>query len=145
MATSIVQVGGRGGQPFTFTGKETGSWLQKIQVWEGDSQIKAVKVWLTDNEPKEFGVPDGSPKEFTFEKDEKFTSLSLWPNKDDTHLGAIKFTTSSFREFHAKVRLTQLQPEVQVDVETGKCIGIQGRYGTGIDRFGFTLLKKKSA
>ncbi|MGL4646961.1 MAG: jacalin-like lectin [Cetobacterium sp.] len=143
--TSVAEVGGTGGKPFNFNGMDNGSLLKKIKVWEGDLVIQAVKVFLTDGQSKPFGVPDGILKEFTFDDEEKFTSLSLWPNKAGTHLGAIKFKTSSSREFHARVTSGQLQPEVVVDVESGKCHGIQGCSGADINRFGFLMLKKTSA
>ncbi|KAK2836811.1 hypothetical protein Q7C36_014680 [Tachysurus vachellii] len=145
MATSVVEVGGMGGQHFYFNGMNNQSLLKKIKVWEGDLEIKAVKVWLTDGQFKPFGVPDRNLKEFTFDDDEIFASLSLWPNQAGTHLGAIKFKTSSSWEFHACVTSCQLQSEVVVDVESGNCPGIQGRSEADIDRFGFVILKKKSA
>ncbi|KAK2836812.1 hypothetical protein Q7C36_014681 [Tachysurus vachellii] len=142
--TGVVEVGGTGGKPFNFNGMDDGSLLKKIKVWEGDLVIQAVKVWLTDGQSEEFGVPDGNLKEFTFDDEEIFASLSLWPNQAGTHLGAIKFTTSSSREFHACVTSGLLQEEVVVDVESGKCPGIQGRSEADIDRFDFMMLKKKS-
>ncbi|XP_060748881.1 aerolysin-like protein [Tachysurus vachellii] len=145
MATSVVEVGGKGGQHFYFNGMDKGSLLKKIQVWEGDSQINSVAVWLTDDRSKEFGESAGNLEEFAFDDDEIFASLSLWPNQDGTHLGAIKFKTSNSREFYACVTSDKLQPEVVVDVESGKCPGIQGCSGADIDRFGFIMLKKKSA
>ncbi|KAK2829078.1 hypothetical protein Q7C36_017068 [Tachysurus vachellii] len=143
--TSIREVGGTGGNPFNFNGIETGTLLKRIQVWEGDSQIKAVMVWLTDDRSGQFGVMAGSQREFTFEKDEIFASLSLWPSQDGTHLGAIKFKTSIGNQFYASMKSGTLQPEVKVDVATGKCIGIQGRSGAAINSFGFIMVKKPSA
>ncbi|KAK2854518.1 hypothetical protein Q7C36_006387 [Tachysurus vachellii] len=143
--TSVVEVGGTGGKPFNFNGMDDGSLLKKIKFWEGDLEIKAVKVWLTDDRSEEFGVPDGILKEFTFVHEEIFASLSLWPNQAGTHLGAIKFMTSSSREFYACVRSGLLQSELVVHVESGKCPGIQGRSEADTDRFGFMMIKKKSA
>ncbi|MGL4647046.1 MAG: hypothetical protein ACRCVL_08175, partial [Cetobacterium sp.] len=70
--TSVVEVGGKGGQPFNFNGMNNQSLLKKIKVWEGDLEIKAVKVFLTDDRSEEFGVPDGNLKEFTFVDEEIF-------------------------------------------------------------------------
>ncbi|XP_026993991.2 aerolysin-like protein [Tachysurus fulvidraco] len=139
---SIVEVGGNGGEPFNFNGQENGSLLKKIQVWEGDSQIKAVMVVLADNRIAQFGIPAGELQEFTFKNDEIFDSLSLSPNQEGTHLGAIKFSTNTGKQFFASMKSGKLKPEVQVDVASGKCIGIQGRSSSGIDRFGFMMLNK---
>ncbi|XP_026993988.2 aerolysin-like protein [Tachysurus fulvidraco] len=136
----VVEVGGQGGDAFDFNGTGNGSMIKTIQVWEGDYKIKAMKVWLTDGRSEQFGDPAGNLKEFTFEDGEHFTSLSLWPNKDDTRLGAIKFKTSQSREFYAKLTTHRLKPEVSVDVASGICIGIKGRSGSDIDRLGFMFI-----
>ncbi|XP_060748880.1 aerolysin-like protein [Tachysurus vachellii] len=140
------EVGGQGGNAFNFNGNDTGSMLKKIQVWEDDNTLRAVKVWLTDGRSEQFGRPAGNIKEFTFENGEYFTSLSLWPNQDGTRLGAIKFKTSQSREFFAILKNGRLNPEVSVDVAFGICIGIKGRSGRDIDRFGFIFIRSvKSA
>ncbi|KAK3552171.1 hypothetical protein QTP86_005102 [Hemibagrus guttatus] len=120
---------------------ENGGMLKKIYVWEGDITLKAIKVWQTDGQSKQYGRPGGGDlKEFTFEDGEHFTSLSLWANKDGTRLGAIKFKTSHSREFYAKLRYWRLKPEVPVDVASGICMGIKGRSGWDIDRLGFIFI-----
>ncbi|XP_060748025.1 aerolysin-like protein [Tachysurus vachellii] len=111
--------------------------LKTIQVWEGDCQIKAMKVWLTDDRFEQFGDPAGNLKEFTFGNREYFSSLSLFPNQDGSRLGAIKFETCQSREFYAAMINFTLQPEVKVDVASGICMGIKGRSGLDIDRLGF--------
>ncbi|XP_026993989.2 aerolysin-like protein [Tachysurus fulvidraco] len=137
----VVEVGGEGGDVFNFNGTENGSMLKTIQVWEGECQIKAMKVWLTDGQSKQFGVPAGNLKEFNFEDGEHFTSLSLWPNQEGTHLGAIKFKTSHSREFYASLTKGSLKPEAPVDVASGICLGIKGRSGSDIDLVGFIFPK----
>ncbi|KAK2829074.1 hypothetical protein Q7C36_017064 [Tachysurus vachellii] len=136
----VVEVGGNGGDPFDFNGTENGTMLKKVQVWEGDSQIKAMNVWLTDGRYKQFGDPAGNLKEFNFEDGEHFTSLSLWPNQEGSRLGAIKFKTSHSREFGATMIRWNLQSEVPVDVASGICMGIKGRSGLDIDRLGFMFI-----
>ncbi|XP_047656461.1 aerolysin-like protein [Tachysurus fulvidraco] len=136
----VVEVGGNGGNAFDFNGTENGGMLQKIQVWGADYTIKAVRVWFTDGRSEQFGRPAGFTKQFTFEDGEHFTSLSLWPIKDGTRLGAIKFKTSHFRKFHIRLRFRSLKPEVSVDVASGICMGIKGRSGWDIDRFGFIFI-----
>ncbi|XP_047656466.1 aerolysin-like protein [Tachysurus fulvidraco] len=137
---NIVEVGGLGENAFAFNGTEDGSTLKTIQVWESDYKIKAMKVWLTDGQSKQFGDPAGNLKEFTFEDGEHFTSLSLWANKDGTRLGAIKFKTSHSLEFYAKSAKGGLKKEVPVDVASGICMGIQGHFGSDIDCVGFIFI-----
>ncbi|XP_058273163.1 aerolysin-like protein [Hemibagrus wyckioides] len=138
---NVVEVGGEGGEAFDFNGTENGGMLKKIYVWEGDITLKAIKVWQTDGQSKQYGMPGGGDlKEFTFEDGEHFTSLSLWANKDGSRLGAIKFKTSHSREFYARLRCWRLKPEVSVDVASGICMGIKGRSGWDIDRFGFIFI-----
>ncbi|KAG7335306.1 hypothetical protein KOW79_001902 [Hemibagrus wyckioides] len=59
---------------------------------------------------------------------------------DGSRLGAIKFKTSHSREFYARLRCWRLKPEVSVDVASGICMGIKGRSGWDIDRFGFIFI-----
>ncbi|XP_060748872.1 aerolysin-like protein isoform X2 [Tachysurus vachellii] len=136
----VVDVGGQEGEPFDFNGTGNGSMLKKIWVWEGDCQIKAMKVWLTDGRFEQFGDPAGNLKEFNFEDGEHFTSLSLWPNQEGSRLGAIKFKTSHSREFGATMIHWSLQSEVPVDVASGICMGIKGHSGLDIDRLGFMFM-----
>ncbi|XP_058261025.1 aerolysin-like protein [Hemibagrus wyckioides] len=138
----VVEVGGDGGDAFNFNGTENGGMLKKILVWEGDWQIKAVKVCLTDGRSEWFGNPAGGSKEFTFEDGEHFTSLSLWHNESQngSRLGAIKFKTNQSREFYAGLKSSQLKPEVPVDVASGICMGIKGRSGLDIDCLGFLFI-----
>ncbi|XP_047656464.1 aerolysin-like protein [Tachysurus fulvidraco] len=137
---NVVEVGGQGGGPFDFNGTENGSMLKTIQVWEGTYTLRAVKVWFTDGRSEQFGKPDGILKEFTFEDGEHFTSLSLWPIKNGSRLGAIKFKTNHSREFYASLETKSLKPEVPVDVASGICLGIKGHSGWDIDRLGFMFI-----
>ncbi|KAK3552176.1 hypothetical protein QTP86_005104 [Hemibagrus guttatus] len=138
---NVVEVGGNGGEAFDFNGTENGGMLKKIHVWEGKTKLKAIKVWQTDGQSKQYGQPrTGVLKEFTFEDGEHFSSLSLWANKDGTHLGAIKFKTSHSRGFYAKLKSWEPKTEVPVDVASGICMGIKGRSVLGIDRLGFIFI-----
>ncbi|XP_026802858.1 aerolysin-like protein [Pangasianodon hypophthalmus] len=136
----VVVVGGNGGGPFDFNGTENGTMLKKIWVWVGNWTVKAMKVWLTDGQSRQFGEPDGNFTEFIFEDGEHFTSLSLWANGNGTRLGAIKFKTNHSREFFARLTGWVLQPEVPVDVASGICMGIKGHSGSDIDCLGFMFI-----
>ncbi|XDV19454.1 hypothetical protein PO909_024924 [Leuciscus waleckii] len=139
--TTLQQIGGQGGNAFSFTGQNNGASLEKIGVWVGGSQVKAVRVWLTDGRVETFGVSSGPYQEYKFTPGECFTSLSLWGNGIGTRLGAIKFKTSLGREFFAKMTFCCLQKEYPIDVGSGFCLGVVGRSGWDIDYMGFMFLK----
>ncbi|XP_052458744.1 aerolysin-like protein [Carassius gibelio] len=138
--TNLFKIGGKGGSPFSLTGKNNGSSLEKIGVWVGGSQVKAVKVWLSDGRRETFGEPAGPYQEYTFKTDECFTSLSLWGNGAGTRLGAIKFKTSKGGEFLAKMTSWGLKQEYPIDIGSGYCLGVVGRSGADIDCMGFMFL-----
>ncbi|XP_015217114.1 aerolysin-like protein isoform X1 [Lepisosteus oculatus] len=138
--TTVQIIGGDGGRCFYISGQNNGATLKKIWVWVGGWQVKAIKVWLTDGQFREFGYPSGKFTEFQFEDGERFTSLSLWGNGNGTRLGAIKFKTNHSREFFAYMTELELETEYPVDVGSGICIGIVGNSGADIDSLGFLFL-----
>uniref|UniRef100_A0A8C2ARQ2 Jacalin-type lectin domain-containing protein n=1 Tax=Cyprinus carpio TaxID=7962 RepID=A0A8C2ARQ2_CYPCA len=138
--TTLGLIGGGGGSYFSFTGEYSGASLEKIGVWVGGWQVKAVKVWLSDGRNQTFGEPDGPYKEYTFKPGECFTSLSLWGNGAGTRLGAIKFKTSKEGEFFASMTSWGLKKEYPMDVGSGYCLGVVGRAGADIDSMGFMFL-----
>ncbi|KAK7177236.1 hypothetical protein R3I93_001276 [Phoxinus phoxinus] len=142
MALILSTVGGSGGAPFSFTGESSGARLEKISVWVGAWQIKAVTVWLTDGRTETFGKPAGDHYEHVLKPGERFTSLSLYDNGEGTRLGAIKFTTDlGSGEFFAKMTSRPLPRECRMDVGSGSCLGVTGRSGSDIDCMGFMFLK----
>ncbi|KAG7318923.1 hypothetical protein KOW79_017397 [Hemibagrus wyckioides] len=139
----VLRIGGQGGSEFDFNGIGNGATLKKIWVWAGGWQIKAIKVWLTDGQSRQFGNSDGKYSEFTFEDGEYFTSLSLWGNGAGTRLGAIKFKTNyknTTREFFAHMTDWGLKKEYPIDVGSGICMGIAGRAGSDIDSLCFIFI-----
>ncbi|XP_043100264.1 aerolysin-like protein [Puntigrus tetrazona] len=138
--TTVQNVGGTGGCPFSFTGTNNGAGLEKIGVWVGECQVKAVKVWLSDGRSETFGNPDGPYQEYTFKSGECFASLSLWENKAGTHLGAIKFKTNQDGEFYAEMTNGGLKKERPIDIGSGFCLGVEGRADACIDRAGLVFL-----
>ncbi|XP_048013419.1 aerolysin-like protein [Megalobrama amblycephala] len=140
--TTLHIIGGQGGRPFSFTGENNGASLEKIGVWVGGWQVKAVRVWLSDGRVQTFGEPAGDPQEYKFQPGECFASLSLWGNGAGTRLGAIKFTTSLGGRFFAKMTSWGLQKEYIMDVGSGYCLGVVGRAGADIDSMGFMFLNK---
>ncbi|XP_048011009.1 aerolysin-like protein [Megalobrama amblycephala] len=138
--TTLELIGGQGGGPFSFTGENNGASLEKIGVWVGGWQVKAVRVWLSDGRVQTFGQPAGDHQEFKFQPGECFTSLSLWGNGAGSRLGAIRFKTSLGREFFAKMTSWGLKTEYPMDVGSGFCLGVVGRGGADIDCMGFMFL-----
>ncbi|XP_051746577.1 aerolysin-like protein [Ctenopharyngodon idella] len=138
--TTLELIGGRGGGPFSLTGENNGASLEKIGVWVGGWQVKAVRVWLSDGRVQTFGEPAGDHQEYKFQPGECFTSLSLWGNGAGSRLGAIKFKTSLGREFFAKMTSWGLKTEYPMDVGSGFCLGVVGRAGADIDSMGFMFL-----
>ncbi|XP_058230065.1 aerolysin-like protein [Hemibagrus wyckioides] len=136
----VLRIGGQGGSEFNLNGIGNGATLKKIWVWAGGWQIKAIQVWLTDGQSKQFGNSDGQYSEFTFEDGEHFTSLSLWGNGAGTRLGAIKFKTNRSREFFAHMTDWGLKTEYPIDVGSGICMGIAGRAGSDIDSLCFIFI-----
>ncbi|XP_061884640.1 aerolysin-like protein [Entelurus aequoreus] len=139
MATKFHLIGGNGGTPFSFNGLKNGATLRKIGVAVGTTQIKAVRAELTDGEVMTFGNAKKF-KEFTFDLDERFTKLSLWGNRGETHLVGIRFTTSSERHFCAQMIAWPLKNEHTIDVGSGVCLGLEGNAGSELDRLGFVFL-----
>ncbi|XP_030222949.1 aerolysin-like protein [Gadus morhua] len=139
MATTLYIIGGQGGSPFTFTGRDNGATLKKIRVAVGGSQIKAVRAELTDGRVQTFGNAV-TFNEFTFEPGESITKLSLWGNGAGTRLGGIKFWTSSGNKFEAYMNKWGLKTEYSIDVGSGVCLGLEGRSGSDIDSMGFLFI-----
>ncbi|XP_047656454.1 aerolysin-like protein [Tachysurus fulvidraco] len=137
-------VGGNEGTEFTFEGSKSGSILSEIKVWVHDEKVKGIKVLLTDGKSKQYGESSWflyhySSHTFTFNDGEHFTSLSLWPDKDNKHLCAIKFQTNLSREFYAGMNIEDLKEE-KVDVASGVCVGIKGKEKKLLISLGFLFI-----
>ncbi|KAG1937928.1 natterin-like protein [Pimephales promelas] len=116
---NLELIGGNGGDAFSFTGHNNGASLEKIGVWVGGWQVKAVKVWLSDGRVETFGQASGPYQEYKFTPGECFTSLSLWGNGAGSRLGAIKFRTSLGKEFFVQMTSWGLKTEYPIDVGSG--------------------------
>ncbi|XP_065134520.1 aerolysin-like protein [Paramisgurnus dabryanus] len=142
MSTTLHLIGGNGGHEFSLTGESNGASLERIWVWVGGSQVKAVRAWLTDGSEETFGKPEGSYEEYVFQSGELITSMSLWGNGAGTRLGAIKFETNYGGKFFVKMSSWGLKTEYPMNVGSGFCLGIVGRCGWDIDQMGFLFLDK---
>ncbi|KAH7443190.1 hypothetical protein KP509_02G024800 [Ceratopteris richardii] len=119
-----------------------GQRIRKIQVFVGGWQIKAIRLWLTgDGDFQEFGSPQGCPsREFTFDDNERVTSMSLWGNGAGTRAGAIKFRTSADREFDYGMTDWGRKREYRIDVGSGILVGAVYDSGFDIDAQGYWFL-----
>lgn len=136
----VLVIGGKGGKPFDLKGGTNGKVLEKIGVWSVDFTIKALKVWLTGDEPKMFGESAGTYKEFSFNPGERITRMSLWGNGAGTRTGWIYFETNQGRSFDHGMTEWGRKQEYPVDVGSGVCVGVMGRSGADIDSLGFVFL-----
>lgn len=132
-------IGGKGGSSFACYGTD-GKVLEKIGVWVGGWQVKAIQIWRTGEQGRTWGNPSGGYKEFAFQPGERITKLSLWGNGAGTRLGAIRFETSTGRTFDQGMTEWGRKQEYPVEVGSGICVGIQGRAGSDIDAGGFVFL-----
>uniref|UniRef100_A0A8C7X677 Jacalin-type lectin domain-containing protein n=1 Tax=Oryzias sinensis TaxID=183150 RepID=A0A8C7X677_9TELE len=133
-------IGGHGGDCFSFQGESNGATLKKLWVWVGESQVRGIKVWLTDGRVEEFGKPEGGFSEMEFKDGEQIKSLSLWGNGEGTRLGAIRIRTTLSQEFFPKMTVWGLKKEYPIDVGSGICLGVVGRCCDDIDSLGFVFL-----
>lgn len=140
MSTTLKLIGGNTGEWFSLTGKKNGASLTRIWVWVGPSEVKAVRVWLSDGQNKTYGSPEGDYTEYMFQAGERITSLSLWGNGNGTRLGGIKFKTSLKNDFFVKMTCWGLKTEYPIDVGSGFCLGVEGRSGCAIDCMGFVFV-----
>lgn len=140
MSTMLKLIGGNEGDWFSLTGKKNGASLKRIWVWVGPSQVKAVRVWLSDGQNKTYGSPAGDHTEYMFQPGERITSLSLWGNGNGTRLGGIKFKTNQHKEFFVKMTSWGLKTEYPINVGSGFCLGVEGRSGCDINCMGFVFL-----
>ncbi|CAL8296227.1 unnamed protein product [Boreogadus saida] len=138
-ATTLTRIGGGGGNPFSFTGRDNGATLKKIGVAVGGSSITAVRAELTDGRVQTFGRGH-TFSEFTFKPNEIITKLSLWGNGAGTRLGGIQFRTSSGNKFFEYMNDWGLKTEFSIDVGSGLCLGLEGNAGWEIDKMGFLFI-----
>lgn len=139
-STTLQLIGSNEGEWFSFTGKSNGTCLSRMWVWVGPSQVKAVRVWLSDGCCKTFGEPAGEHTDFSFKPGERITTLSLWGNGNGTRLGGIRFKTNKERELFVKMTSWGLKTEYPIDVGSGFCLGLEGRCILDIHCMGFLFL-----
>ncbi|XP_052337422.1 aerolysin-like protein [Oncorhynchus keta] len=140
MATTLQLISGGRGSSFEFHGMNNGATLKKIGVAVEGWQVKAVREELVDRRVATFGDAN-TFNEFELDLGERITKLSLWGNGAGTRLGAIKFITSENLQFFEKMASWPLKAEYTIDVGSGICLGLQGRYGSDIDCMGFLFIK----
>lgn len=135
----VTIIGGRRGAEF-LNYSANGKVLERIMVWAGEWQIKAIRVWMTGDAPVTYGNPGGRVADFAFTPGERITKLSLWGNGAGTRTGAIRFETSMGRTFDFGMTKWGRKTEYPVDTSSQICVGVRGRSGADIDALGFVFL-----
>ncbi|KAJ7544215.1 hypothetical protein O6H91_09G069900 [Diphasiastrum complanatum] len=133
--------GASGGTTQSILGGSDGKVLERIGVWVGGWQVKAIRMWLTDSSSRLFGNPSGPYKELSFAPGERITKLSLWGNGAGKRLGWIRFETSQNQLFDHGMTDWGRKQEYPIDVASGICVGAYIGAGSDIDRMGFVFLK----
>ncbi|KAL2602952.1 hypothetical protein R1flu_017218 [Riccia fluitans] len=146
----IIMVGGNGGAAFSCYGESGDKKLEKIGVWTCWYGIKAINIKLTDGTSRTIGQPltdvkDDEYQEFTFNPAELITLLFLWDgitynDVKSELLGWIYFETNEGRKFDFGM-LGEKSRRYEVDVGSGLCTGVVGRFCLLIDALGFVFLK----
>lgn len=136
----MMVIGGSGGGTWFSDYGADGKLLEKIGVWAGGWQIKAMKIWRTGEAAKTFGNPSGPYREYAFQPGERITNMSLWGNGAGTRLGWIYFKTSKGGKFDFGMTEWGKKQEYPIDPGSGICVGVQGRSGSDIDAGGFVFL-----
>ncbi|KAL3698198.1 hypothetical protein R1sor_012274 [Riccia sorocarpa] len=141
--TPVQRIGGNDGTLFEEYGGSDGRVVERILVYSGPSQLKAITLWLTNSSPVTFGNPSGNTgsRQFIFQPGERITKLSLWGNGAGTRAGWIRFKTTTNRDFDFGMTKWGLKTEYPIDVGSGIFIGLVGRADVDINHVGFVFLQ----
>ena len=77
--------------------------------------------------------------QWTFDRDELFTRIQLYSDKD--RLCGIKITTNK-NNYQIFVPSCSMAKHIEIPVGSGKCVGVFGQSGSYVDSLGFAMLKK---
>ncbi|MCC3568055.1 MAG: hypothetical protein JGK32_22595 [Microcoleus sp. PH2017_31_RDM_U_A] len=134
-------IGGPGGTAFSWIHGTNGNLIKKLEVWVGPSQIRGIKVTLTNGQSQIFGkLEDRNAGSIEFAPGERINNLSIWGNGAGTRCGAFKMVTSKGQTFFPKMYSWGLKTEYVMDVGSGLLSGIFGRASLDIDALGFAFL-----
>lgn len=113
----------------------------KMNVDEPTSSFGRIVVEKWDGTCLSIGsLPDASnEKKWNFEKDEQFTRIQLYSDKD--RLCGIKISTNR-QTLQYFVPSCSMEKHQDIPVGSGKCIGVFGQSGTYVDCLGFAMFKK---
>jgi hypothetical protein len=138
----VQMVGGDGGTPFSQNWGDSGTTVKRIGIWEGEWKVRGLTLVPTTGDPVEYGSRAGNYTEFSFERDEQITHMSLWTNKAKTRVGRIKFETNK-PNHGIDIGVGEGQQNV-INVGSGILVGAMGRSGDDIDKLGFVFVKEIS-
>eukprot|EP00246_Nothoceros_aenigmaticus_P012308 TRINITY_DN3770_c0_g1_i1.p1 TRINITY_DN3770_c0_g1~~TRINITY_DN3770_c0_g1_i1.p1 ORF type:complete len:358 (+),score=7.69 TRINITY_DN3770_c0_g1_i1:150-1223(+) len=136
-----------GGSAFQHWAGSDGRVVERILVYSGPSQIKAITFWFTNTASITVGVPSPNTgsRQYDFQPGERITRLSLWGNGAGTRAGWIRFETTltpqNGRIFDFGMSSWGKKEEFPVDVGSGIFIGLMGRANVDVDSIGFIFVK----
>eukprot|EP00250_Pteridium_aquilinum_P033143 c5243_g1_i1 orf=63-1034(+) len=144
---TTTRIGGNGGFEFLLRGGSDGRVVKKLEVWAMENGVKAIRVWLTLDSYSTFGQPskpagqgDLRHASFSFQDDERITTLSLWGNGAGTRFGWIRFNTNKGRTFDHGMYKWGKKDEYVQSVASGIFVGVSGRANLDVDRLGLVFL-----
>ena len=76
--------------------------------------------------------------QWTFDRDEQFTRIQLYSDKD--RLCGIKVTTNK-HNYQIFVPSCSMANQIEMSVGSGKCVGVFGQSRSYVDSLGFAMLK----
>ena len=137
-------VGGREATYAEWIHGKKGHLVEKLETWAGPSQIRGMRVTLTNGESKLFGYSDISgDKHETFKlaAGEAITALSIWGNGAGTRCGAFRIRTNRNQDFFPSMTSWDRKTEYRKDVGSGLLCGVRGRFSPDVTSLAFVFLK----
>lgn len=136
-------IGGQGGSVFNLNKFYAGLAIKKLEVWQGDWQLRGIRITYTDGSQQQVG---GLKEDYTsFELDyingERITYLSLYGNGAGTRCGAFHIKTNLGRDFFPKMTSWGLKTEYVTSHGGGIILGIYGKGGSDIDSLSFMMIR----
>ena len=143
--------GGTGGSRFKVVGALKGATITSIQGWQGQWQLRGLKVKFSDGKNYMFGeAAETSTPIFRFENGETLIDLKFYDSSEKSsggyyRSGGVSFKTNKGRSFSAISKNTPSNHYYE-EVGSGPLCGVFGAMGADIDSLGFAMLRRvKSA
>jgi len=141
--------GGYGGISFNKNKYYAGIVIQKLEVWQGVSMLRGIRITYSDGSPTQMGKREDRYTSFELDYDngERVTSLSVWNNHvrnmdfRNARCGAFKIVTNKGREFFPQMTGRELEMQFWQSPGGGIILGLHGKHGSDIDSLGFIMIR----